>query len=469
MAQFQLTRNYSFLFFFFFLIFIIVAVEFFTPLTSNDVFFSNDELFYSRLSFSPRDRILIMSPHPDDAALVAGGVIQRAKESGSQIKVVYITCGEHNTDVFLKEDKFPLPNPVSAILLGNKRHEEAERAMKDLGLKRDQIIFLGFPDFGTLKIWVDCFSPPPYVSGLTLHDSSFYTFVYKKGISFSAQNELNLLKEIISQFKPTKIFYPVLSDLNPDHRATGLFTQAALFDLRNKIHPQEYQYFVHAKDWPVPHQFAPFSYLFPPSRVKNLSPNWSLVYLTEEEESKKSKAISEHKSQVKVKPCFMKSFVRKNELFLDGQDNHSGEQLPLWNREEMQRNQIVPVIKSVVVQNNQDYIYFNITLYKEIKRFLQMNLFVYPLQENKPFSQSPKYKIIITKGKGETVKIRFQNRYGKVFLEKQGKIIRKGQFLMIRVDINKRYLPETENIFAVIETELAHLRVSETPWWNIHL
>src|SRR5690242_7448135 len=42
----------------------------------------------------PGDRLLIIAPHPDDEALAAGGVIQRAIARGARVRIVVLTDGD---------------------------------------------------------------------------------------------------------------------------------------------------------------------------------------------------------------------------------------------------------------------------------------------------------------------------------------------------------------------------------------
>ena len=419
---------------------------------------------FSPINFSSQDRVMIISPHPDDAALATAGVIQKAEKAGADIKVVYITCGDHNTEAMIKN----LPIPITSEKLGTIRHQEAERAMRELGVKRAQLVFLGFPDFGTLKIWTDHWNSKPYFAAITLHNKTFYTFSYKRSIPFTASNELKLLEQVISDFKPTKIFYPAPSDLNPDHRATGLFVESALNNLL-PVKPIQYLYFVHAPDWPTPKELFPEGRLLPPNYIYNLPRQWGVVSLNSSEEKSKELAIAQHKSQVRAKPSFMKAFVRTDELFLLSSKNKIGEPLPLWNKRTSEKLKIIPAISQVVVDDNNQFLTVRIKLYKEIKAFNQINLFIYPYSSQTSFSLIPKYRFVLTQELGGRIKTVLFNGKGQILSEK----IEQDRFSQgvnqWEVHIAKRYLTHYSGFFSAIEVELAHLRISETPWWNIQL
>ena len=160
------------------------------------------------IEIDKNDRILIVSPHPDDAVLSSVGIISEAISRGSKVKILYITCGSHNTTTMIKDSIVHTVTPVSGVLLGETRHREAICAMKSLGVSEKNIIFLGFPDFGTLKIWTDHFNNTPYFSGIIMHNKTFYPFAYRKDIAFTAFNEIKLMEEILKILSQQKLYIP---------------------------------------------------------------------------------------------------------------------------------------------------------------------------------------------------------------------------------------------------------------------
>ncbi len=419
------------------------------------------------ITISKNDRILVVSPHPDDAALSSSGIIKEAVKKGAKVKVVYITCGSHNTTTMIKDTKVHTVTPFSGILLGETRHSEAVCAMKKLGLCQKDLVFLGFPDFGTLKIWTDHFNNIPYFSGITLHDRTFYKFAYKKGVPFTAGNELMLLEKIIKTFNPTKIIYTPTIDLNSDHRATGLFVDAALFDLSKTVKAERFQYFMHAEDWPQPQKFSPKLYISAPKYIKNLSGMWFNFFLTKDEENSKEEAIKCHKSQVKSKPNFMLSFVRKNEPFFREEEKINNF-MPLWTDKEMEKLRISPFVTSVFIGEKNEYITYNIKIKRGFENFTKMYIFIYPEEEGKPFLQTPKYRITITRLVGHSLKITLE-KDGTPVIFKRKEINTKSSELLLNIQINKKYINGAKAIFTAVQMEQANLRVSETPWWNVSL
>ncbi len=421
-----------------------------------------------KIQFNKSDRVLIMSPHPDDAALATSGVIEKCIEKGAKVRVIYVTYGSHNTSTMIKKQFIHAPSPTGAIELGETRYNEAVNAMKSLGLKRSDLIFLGFPDFGTLKIWTDHFNNRPYFSGITMHSDTFYNTAYKVDVPFTANAELKLIENLIASYKPTKIFFPPTSDLNSDHRATGLFTEAALFDLRNTIHPEEYTYFVHSESWPVPKGPHYGSYLTPPIYVRNINKDWYIVSLNKREELKKKKAIENHKSQLKTSPVFMYSFVRKNEIFLKFRKEKLESSLPLWTRKEMEKFHVTPFVESAKISRGKEYTDFHIKLYRGTPPFSRLYIFLYPECTNTNFSNASKYKISITRHIGKKLFVQFTNN-GKRISASSNELKGSSKELTLDIEVNNKYLLKSISFFSAIQIEQNGIRVAETPWWNIEM
>src|SRR5882724_2787055 len=92
------------------------------------------------------DRIIVVAPHPDDEVLGAGGLIQQACAVGAEVHVIYLTSGDHNQIAF-KLYKLRLHfSPRQYIAFGELRQREAESAAGILGMTREQLTFLGYPD-----------------------------------------------------------------------------------------------------------------------------------------------------------------------------------------------------------------------------------------------------------------------------------------------------------------------------------
>ncbi|MCX6030033.1 MAG: PIG-L family deacetylase [Chloroflexi bacterium] len=267
------------------------------------------------LSFSAADRILILAPHPDDETIACGGVIQKAIAMGLPVRVVFLTYGDNNEWSFALYRRRPelLPGQVEAM--GLVRHDEALAAAGVLGLRPEQLTFLGYPDFGTLRVWTSHWgAQPPLRSMLTRVTQVPYANAYRPGAAYKGEEVLADLETILKDFQPTKVFLSHPADHNPDHLALYTFTRVALWDLG--MTPELYPYLVHAPPWPEPRGQAPARPLAPPASLTG-AVSWWTSPLSSEEIGRKLIALEAHRTQYEANPRYLPSFIRANELFGD--------------------------------------------------------------------------------------------------------------------------------------------------------
>ncbi|MFX1250543.1 MAG: PIG-L deacetylase family protein [Promethearchaeota archaeon] len=263
------------------------------------------------------DRVLILAPHPDDEVLGCAGVILQAIKKGLPLKVVFFTYGDSNEWSFLRYSKRPIITPKQVRGMGLVRYKEALEAVKILGLSSNQLIFLGYPDFGTLNIWyLRWRNQLPLLSTLTKVREVPYKNAFRPEALYKGEEILKDLKTIISDFRPTKIFLSHRNDLNTDHQALYLFTRIVLWDLKPKIKPQRYPYLIHFDKWPYPRTYQPSEALNPPKSLEEKM-KWIKLPLNEEEIRMKHEALKAHKTQFDTNKKYLDSFIKTNELFGD--------------------------------------------------------------------------------------------------------------------------------------------------------
>lgn len=146
----------------------------------------------------PLARTLIVAPHPDDDAIGAGGLIQRAVASGARVRVVFATDGESNAWPQRVMHKKLVIRKDDRARWGAMRREEAREALARLGVDRDAAHFLGFPD---QKIATLARAGCPKI--------------------------VDALRAVIDDFQPTLIVSPSSRDLHADHRALAYFVHRA--------------------------------------------------------------------------------------------------------------------------------------------------------------------------------------------------------------------------------------------------
>jgi len=269
--------------------------------------------------FKKGERVLILAPHPDDEAIACSGVIQQALKAGAKIRIVYLTNGDHNELAFIVYEKRITIRQGEFVHMGKVRQQEAVKAMKFLGLSEDDLVFLGYPDYGTFDIfsqyWQNC---KPFRDRLTRISSVPYKDDPSYGAEYCGESILNDLSKQILDYKPDKIFVSHPADTNVDHKSFYLFLQVALSDLEGRIPaPKVYPYLVHCVDWPKPRHYHPELELYPPNKFINSEVNWARLDLSFEELDKKYQTILFYKSQTQSSAFYLFSFARENELFGD--------------------------------------------------------------------------------------------------------------------------------------------------------
>ncbi|MFH0795577.1 MAG: PIG-L family deacetylase [Candidatus Omnitrophota bacterium] len=269
------------------------------------------------LALGSEDRILILAPHPDDEVLGCGGVIQEAVKRKIPVRIVFFTYGDNAQWSFFLYRKHPVILPRAARKMGLVRHDEAMAVDKMLGIPPEEITFLGYPDFRTIHIWYSHWKDqPPAKSMLTRVKAVPYANAFRPGAPYKGEEILRDLKEIILEFKPTRVFLPHPADHSPDHKALYLFTRLGLWDIENQIKPILYPYLVHYKRWPNPKGYQPERKLVPPANL-NQGIAWQTYNLNPGEITKKYSAVKKYHTQYNTSRSYLLSFIGSNELFGD--------------------------------------------------------------------------------------------------------------------------------------------------------
>src|SRR5262245_29556904 len=80
------------------------------------------------------DRILVLSPHPDDDLLGCAGVIQSAVAQHLPLRVVYLTNGDNYEWAFWAYKKHPVLTAKAMRRMGLQRTQEATHGEAVLGV-----------------------------------------------------------------------------------------------------------------------------------------------------------------------------------------------------------------------------------------------------------------------------------------------------------------------------------------------
>jgi LmbE family N-acetylglucosaminyl deacetylase len=359
------------------------------------------------------DRILILAPHPDDETIGCAGIIQQALSAGAQVRVVYLTNGDHNQIAFIVYEKRLTLRKGEFIHMGEVRRQEAIKAMALLGLDENNLVFLGYPDFGTFTIFSQYWQETkPFKSLLTRISS----VPYKENLSFAApykgESILSDLEKVLLGYKPNKIFVSHPADTNVDHKALYLFLQVALRDLDKELsRPKIYPYLIHCVGWPLPRRYHPELRLTPPQQFLDAQINWSKFGLTQGQINKKYQAVLCYKSQTESSASYLLSFARSNELFADYADIRLEKQASLKEKavsffgfsnmyDDSDIDTLVGLDKLIGTKGQASYavvdnsILIRIEKAEELNRKFSLMLYLFGYSERTPFAEMPKVRII---------------------------------------------------------------------------
>jgi LmbE family N-acetylglucosaminyl deacetylase len=360
------------------------------------------------------DCILILAPHPDDETIGCAGIIQEAVSKGAKVKVAYLTNGDHNQVAFIVYAKRVPFMQSEFIHMGEVRKNEAIKAMGLLGVDKKDLIFLGYPDFGTLSIFKEIWrNAKPYKSMLTRISKVPYEENFSFEAPYKGESILSDIEKVLKEYKPNKIFVSNPADANADHKAFYLFLQIALHDLENVIpKPKVYPYIIHAVGWPLPRHYHPELSLEPPRQFLSSEAEWHQFQLTNEQLEKKHQAILCYRSQTSSSAFYLLAFARKNELFGDYPEielnrdtalkqGFAEKKLGLSNLfnesrdEETDDDTYVENDKGQVSYELQDNnLLIRIEKSKELNNRLSIQLYLFGYSQKTPFALMPKIRVI---------------------------------------------------------------------------
>ncbi len=266
------------------------------------------------------DRYVLVVAHADDELLAAGGLIQRALASSADVWVVFATNGDANRLAASIGGKRLLPRARDYIAEGEARQREAQRALGQLGLPADRIVFLGYPDRGLMALASTRRDPrSPYVSPFTKVSASPYRVTFRPRAPYTGSDLVRDLEGVMLLARPTVVLTHHEKDRHSDHQALNLLVRETIRSLnqQGKLHsPEFFTFLIHAWDYPRPLRYAPDQPLLPPKSLRD-GQRWVRFDLTADEMNAKQAAMRDYRSQLDSPylRILLHSFVRQNELF----------------------------------------------------------------------------------------------------------------------------------------------------------
>jgi LmbE family N-acetylglucosaminyl deacetylase len=273
---------------------------------------------------------MVFSPHPDDESLAAGGLMQRVLSLGGSVKVVFMTSGDGFPEGVEKEKRIARPTAQDYRDYGKLRKKEARQALRILGIKKQDVVFLNFPDGGLgnllQKYWID--RHPYFRSPFTLQDRPQLDDTLLPNIEFNGEDVKREIEKLLLDFHPSLITVADARDRHSDHCSTYFFVTKSLKAYRKNyptLDPKILTFLVHFRQWPVGSGAGTGARLNPPKGFPQEGTEWTSLALSDEELANKRKCLMEYHTQMLVMGRYLMSFARSNELFLIDQEKANEE------------------------------------------------------------------------------------------------------------------------------------------------
>lgn len=249
--------------------------------------------------YPPRAEILIFSPHPDDAALCCAGVIQQAIGNHKTVLIVDVTNGDDFASAAGKLVNKSLSSLTSADMIrfaGIRQKEELD-ALNILGMPRENILFLAYPDGMLDEVYAATTArfhalPHTYTTYKALvtdyHSKLYHVFAPYTKLSVTAD-----ITDIIQKSLPSEIYVTSDKDTAMDHVITNKLVVEATRSIgyQGKL----FTYIIHGTD--------------------NQNNPTTIVSLTPREMTKKHEALAIYKTQFLMNDFPLFSFAKNTEIF----------------------------------------------------------------------------------------------------------------------------------------------------------
>lgn len=261
------------------------------------------------------EKVIVFAPHCDDEVLGAGGLIARSIKNGASVKLVLMTNGDGHRYSTVEDFRKIYPTPEDYINSGYNRQKESLNALEKLGVNKEDVIFLGFPDHGLGDMYGKNWSNP-YKSSYTKKDSVPYANAFIKNVPYTGEKLSDVVTNLLEKVNPDFIIYPSSFDGHDDHAATNKFVEKSIKQL-DYSKKYRYTYLVHYSNWPLPRGLKRTRFITPPAKLIQIQETWTKLTLTDDEEALKESALAQYSSQLQTPALkiLMQGFIRRNELF----------------------------------------------------------------------------------------------------------------------------------------------------------
>lgn len=280
--------------------------------------------------------LLVFAPHPDDEVLACAGIIRQALAAGKRVKIVIFTNGDGLPDfasALAKKAEEKL-TAEDFLELARYRQKQSQAALAVLGGKKEDLIFLGYPDSGLDQVY-QAKGTAPFQQKFTRKSETYgvaqpdyHSAVHGRSAPYTHAAALADVVELIRTFKPLQLYVTSEGDEHLDHKAAFWFVRDAVKAAGHR--GRFFTYAVHAgPEWPWPRGFTPKA-RFEAHEVKGrqipLGVPWPpshRVQLTPEVVQLKLRAIKVHtiplakggERRFAFRREYFESFVKAEEVF----------------------------------------------------------------------------------------------------------------------------------------------------------
>lgn len=248
--------------------------------------------------------VLILAPHQDDEILCAAGLIQRVRDRGDDVFVLFATNGDYH-----------------GLDIARKRYYESRDALELLTVDASKIFYLGYRDTGMRPchsfLWQLLLSPmsDALVSFQTYHPAGMETVRFLRTGAEGPLSKMLFLEDLtwfLAQCNPGLLVVPSRVDAHGDHSALADLTELAY---KGNL-PPRLSYLIHGGDdihWP-PRTLEDISR--PPVVTRNLWAQRFIMQLSDSQRQLKQKAIDMFSTQLSEDHTgFLHAFAGREELF----------------------------------------------------------------------------------------------------------------------------------------------------------
>lgn len=197
--------------------------------------------------------IAIVAPHSDDEAIGCTAVMLRALADKKRVGVVIVTAGDAHVGAAaaLVKKSVEQLTPADFEALAGRRQQHTLDALKQLGLQRDDIVMLGYPDGGMQPIY-EAAGDEPYKQKHTGRTATYgpivrdyHTLTHGAPAPYRKASVIADLAETFRTHRPQQIYTTNEADTHADHRAVMWYVRDAVAkaEFRGKL----YTYVVHGR------------------------------------------------------------------------------------------------------------------------------------------------------------------------------------------------------------------------------